>query len=252
MDGSDANWLICQSFYPGCEMSSETSIPTPLDGWECAVDVHDLQAEVCKVPVSSVLFGLGSSWDSFNREDLLAAWRAGLKLWTDQVPLQLGAIYRQNYGHFRCDFLPIDRPGRTVAWSYIPCPWRPPMKQRYDTHETWSLDWSPSVGMSLPLVVAHEVGHAIGIGHGPVGNVMAPYVNNSINRLGAWDIEQVKLRYANLPTPSPEEPVMPRLWQCLISALPGLLQCLFQSQEEAKSLGEEGPIEALIKLFNSK
>jgi hypothetical protein len=145
----------------------------------------------------------------------------------------------------------IDGPGSVLAWSELPCPWQPPVSQCYDVRERWSAGPEPESGaIWLPLVVAHELGHAIGIGHGPSGNVMAPTYSAMTRQLGPWDIQEVQSRYGAAPKPEPpKEPPMNKILACLLEVLPQFLQCIFRSQAESVARGEPGPLEELVALI---
>lgn len=74
------------------------------------------------------------------------------------------------------------------------------LTQRYNTSMTW--DWHQAWG-----VMCHEMGHALGWGHtGAAGNIMQPFFDRRVTKLGTWDIEQAKKRYGPPVQPPPDDP----------------------------------------------
>lgn len=97
----------------------------------------------------------------------------------------------------------IDGRSGTLAWSYLPCgsSRTSRMQQLYDSAERWSYSW-------LVEVAAHEIGHAIGLSHGPKGSLMYAYSGGgSVKTPQAWDIEEARARYG-LPEATPD-PTIP-------------------------------------------
>jgi hypothetical protein len=97
----------------------------------------------------------------------------------------------------------IDGRSGTLAWSYLPCGSSPSsvMQQLYDTSERWSRDL-------LRDTICHEIGHAIGLPHGPAGSIMQPYANGIIGGPQKWDIDEAVARYGAAPFP-PQDPAPP-------------------------------------------
>jgi hypothetical protein len=95
----------------------------------------------------------------------------------------------------------------TLAYSYLPCNAKPTTKleQRYNRAVNWNYNL-------LVQVITHEIGHAIGLDHGPRGALMQPTANGDILTPQAWDITEVVKRYGPRkgsvpkpnPTPTPE------------------------------------------------
>jgi hypothetical protein len=88
-----------------------------------------------------------------------------------------------------------------LAYSYLPCgaSQSTRLQQVYNRATNWSQNL-------LLQVITHEIGHAIGLDHGPSGALMQPSANGAITKPQAWDIQQVQSRYGK---PGPKPPMPP-------------------------------------------
>ena len=170
-----------------------------------------------------------------------------MNLWAQVVDLKFDVKWGEESQDIDADFRRIDGGGRVVAWSGLPCPWRGHIQQRYDTSEKWALVFNPRSGMPLPNVVAHEIGHALGLGHGPSNNIMHASIQSHMTGLGSWDREEILRRYKPAKPSEPGEPEMGKFFECLVGVLPQLLGCLFKAEAESRAEGEEGPVSWAVK-----
>lgn len=168
----------------------------------CGVPDFAMSAGPCKWPMLRVtashrLEGLNPLADEVERSvwlEAMAAWNAvcGIVL-TFSEDMASANIYA-NVGS--------TDPG-VLAYSYLPCGASPTTRlaQIYNRSTNWS--------RALLLNVAiHEIGHAIGLDHGPRGSIMQPTANGSITAPQAWDINEVVSRYGK-PTAPPQPPPVP-------------------------------------------
>lgn len=90
------------------------------------------------------------------------------------------------------------------------------VRMRVDTQEVWCVsDNPPRDRIDLVRVLCHELGHGLGLSHGPAGCLMAPTYSLRVREPQSWDVVEMRARYgeplpAPLPGPiPPDEPVTP-------------------------------------------
>lgn len=163
--------------------------------------IRDPESAACKWPMLDVtashklapLNPLATEREHAIYLQALAAWNAvcGIRLkFVDQFPKT--NIYTE-----------VAPTGAGVlAWSYLPCG-----ASQSTSLRQWfnpSTNWSESL---LLNTLIHELGHAIGLDHGPTGSIMQPYADGRITKPQAWDIDQVVSRYGRpAPQPPKDEP----------------------------------------------
>jgi len=94
-----------------------------------------------------------------------------------------------------------------LAYSFLPCGAN--ANSRMQQVYSQSTNWNKNI---LLQVLIHEIGHAIGLDHGPNGALMQPTANGAILKPQAWDIQQAVARYGNpkpAPAPDPQDPQVP-------------------------------------------
>jgi hypothetical protein len=104
-------------------------------------------------------------------------------------------------------------PGGVLAQSELPCGHGGRrLTQLYDTRERYQLlDEMTGNAIDLARVVAHEIGHALGLGHTNVpAQLMNPTIHPKIRRpQPGWDIPEIRRRYPPPVNPPPTVPTPP-------------------------------------------
>lgn len=158
----------------------------------------------CKWPMLDVTYSQKLSLPGLNAAQIVAAYQAACESWNRICGIRLQLTPHFDAANIYAQSGKIDGRSGTLAWSYLPCgsTRSSRMQQLYDDGEAWSFDW-------LVEVAAHEVGHAIGLSHGPKGSLMYAYsAGGRLNGPQAWDIEEARARYGlpDNPTPAPQPP----------------------------------------------
>lgn len=127
------------------------------------------------------------------------AWRYGLQMWNDVADLTLSLIDPCPTARINAQAQALGN--YILAWSELAtndCSAR--LLQAYNSQIDWR--W-----LLLWTTICHEIGHAIGIGHGGLG-IMQPAHDPTVAALDDWDLAEVIRRYGE-PTPPPPPPTPP-------------------------------------------
>nr|XP_020486858.1 stromelysin-1-like [Labrus bergylta] len=160
-----------------------------------------------------------------NQRDVDAAIAKALKVYSDVIPLDFKQVYSGTAdmmmkfkGRDHEDFAPFDGQGGVLAHAFSPGEGLGG-DAHFDEDETWTLT---SSGTNLFLVAAHELGHALGLGHSKVKTaLMFPtyqYVTTEDYELSEDDRQGVQALYGaretsaqptTKPDPNPKPTKMP-------------------------------------------
>ncbi len=173
--------------------------------------------QTCKWPHTNITYSVLNTLPGVSDADFKAAAEWAMNRWDAVCGLKSEYKATLRTANVILTVADLGGPGGVLADSMLPCGASPTdtMQQRYDSREVWYAGLgTPTQGrISLPAVIAHELGHAIGIPHldpnGPVG-LMQPFYRPNVLDLQQPDVAQAVERYGvNEPTPPPVPPVPP-------------------------------------------
>ncbi len=171
----------------------------------------------CSLPDNLVMFAANNAWrkralrwsllnpvPGMTEAQALAAYAQAYKNWAEVCGLDFSYTATAREADIRKEVGRIDGKGRTLAWSELANGSDQPLRQMYDSGEDW-------LGNDLLLITAaHEIGHALGIGHSNDSNaLMYPSLNTKTKgKPQSWDVAEAVSRYGKPNLPPPVTPVM--------------------------------------------
>jgi hypothetical protein len=144
-------------------------------------------------------------------ESAFAAWSSAANIQFFQVHDNGRPFgHKRASGQIRIGGVSIDGPGRQLGFAYFPPKLRGSRAGDIflDRSENWTIDTS---GVNIYLILLHEIGHSIGLGHPPAAEVlMSATIARSIRGLTPAEIAGAQALYgppvaggATLAAPSP-------------------------------------------------
>lgn len=170
----------------------------------CALPDFSMEAR-CAWPHKDVTCSQRMSFSNLDAPTILRVYQQACDSWNAVCGLRLTYTMDFDVANIYSRSGKIDGAGGTLAWSYLPCgaTRTSRMEQLYDDREKWS------VALLLNTVM-HEIGHAIGLPHGPKNSVMYAYANAGVITLQTWDKDEAVARYGPATAvPVPIPPIVP-------------------------------------------
>lgn len=194
------------------------SQPEPIDydgsPYEVGEHLHEIETAEARFPTDRITWwvdpaGVDLIRPAVTTADVREAMRAAWSLWAVRLQVEPVEVQREADALVVHRFGFIDGPSRTLAWSTLTDGSQRQQHQRYDTGERWTLGPPAPGQISLPVVAAHEIGHAMGQGHLASGSgaLMQPYYSSQVTAPTELDIAAlVRLGYKRRTEPPPGEP----------------------------------------------
>lgn len=172
----------------------------------CAVEDTMGVGEMCKWPNPSVTWGIADVLPGFTFESFKAAIELAWSEWVRVCGIRPQFITNSNPNI--SIGLQTLTPYGVLADMQLPCGLASNVGQtrfmRIDTTENWVVaENPPGNAIDLVRVVRHELGHAIGIPHIGMGNLMAPTYSSTLSKVQSGDIVEAFARYPVVSTPPP-------------------------------------------------
>lgn len=119
--------------------------------------------------------------------------KQALGWWAEGIAVEWAEVAHGSKAHIPCRFDRIDGPGRTLAYAYLADGTERPKELVFDISERWTAGPPAPNMVSAPTVAAHEIGHAMGLGHDDQGApaLMAPVYTAKFPREVPRDIERM-------------------------------------------------------------
>jgi hypothetical protein len=159
----------------------------------CGVADYMLATD-CKWNKKEITWTIQSYPSNFSKQQIAEICLTAWSYWTEVCGLVPIYVEDSSEAMIVINMGEIDGPSNVLAWSEMPCT-DEQVHQKYDSSEHWIVSDCPTNGIDIVRVVAHEIGHGIGIPHIGRGNLMAPIYDPKIRKPQKGDIEEAISRY---------------------------------------------------------
>lgn len=176
----------------------------------CGVEDTLGVGDMCRWPSLDVTWGIAADLPGFSRESFAAAIELAWSFWSSTCGVRPKFVNTQN-ANVMIGMQTIG-PFGVLADCQLPCgvSMQASLRMRIDTAEPWVISENPPGDkVDLVRVIAHELGHGLGVPHIGGGNLMAPSYSSTLRRPAAGDIAEVVARYGLTGPLPPLPPVLP-------------------------------------------
>lgn len=168
----------------------------------CGVPEGLRSSELNAWPEKKIRWSIAGALPSVSDADLKACYEYAWNLWAAVCGIEPEYASNNKTAHVLLTSANLGGPYGVLADSYL-APENQKANdgfqaiQRYDTSEPWFAKVAavPRNRISLPIVMCHELGHAIGLGHIADGNLLQPSYDPSLDRPQSGDIAEAVKRY---------------------------------------------------------
>lgn len=196
-----------QAFH-GLEVTGELNEATRelMDKERCGFpDTAEYVLQGNKWDTNNLRYGFQNFTGDLNQNEIRAAFSAAFGYWAAVTPLTFTEVPFNQNPEIRIRFVtgdhgdgsPFDGTGGVLAHAFYPPPNGGDIAgdAHFDDAEAWSVNLPPS-GVDLHTVVAHEVGHALGLAHSTVQDaLMYPFYGGPHRFLAQDDIDGIQALY---------------------------------------------------------
>lgn len=153
-------------------------------------------------PHKNITFYCNIALSGFTLSRIRELYTRAIQSWADVCGIDPKVVLVRSQANVASDAGPIDGPGNVLAYAYLPVDVSSTVQltQLYDNRDRWT-----EYGESYLLgVMAHELGHSLGLTHGNSGDLMQPTASAALAKPQPNDIRRIQGIYgAKAPTPTP-------------------------------------------------